>query len=277
VRVVVDAEDVGVGGVGRRPGQVAVVEAVAAQVPGQRVTVVDRAAEQVLDQEPTGPEQLDLLGEGLRRPRVPEAGLDVDDAGRTAGHLQERLLGGDHTPDDRPDQLDVTVVTGQPRRPDALLPAVHGGDLGLVQRCPGGEPALVAVGQGGRVLGQAGREVGVEEGVVQPRRGAVVDQVDDGLQVQLVQPVYHPVRPVPDEPPGRRVQPVPRESVADRARPGPGGQAEVLGPEPVVLGQFVLIQRPVTGNGVGDEGVLDPHREPEVALHPGSLPGPLAA
>ncbi|HEV2894023.1 MAG TPA: hypothetical protein VG411_09730, partial [Actinomycetota bacterium] len=155
------------------------------------MAVVDPAAEQVLHQEPAGRQQLDLLGEGAGLPGVPEARRHVHEAGPAAADLRDRPLDRDHPAHDRPGQLHVAVVAGQPGRPDALLATVHGRDLGLVHRRPEAEPAPVAVGESGRVL---------------------------------VQPVHHPVGPVPDEPPGRRVQAVPGEPGPDRAGAGVYGQ-----------------------------------------------------
>lgn len=182
------------------------------------MVLVDPSRERVLDEKAAPAEQVHLLGQGLARSHVPEGGLDVHEGGLAPRGLPDGPLREDDPTDDCSGHLDETLVTPQVRGPPAHLPAVHGGHERLVQRRVGGHPAPVALGHSGRVFGHGVGVRRVEELAFQPEGGAVVDEVQNDLQTQCLQTVDHPVRPVPGEPPRRRVDPVPGEPGSCRVR-----------------------------------------------------------
>lgn len=122
----------------------------------------------------------------------------------------------------------------------------------------------------GRVLRHERRVVGVGELVLDPQRGSVMEDVDDGADAELAEAVHHPIRPRPVPSAALGGDDVPGDAPAHELGADGRGETEVLAPLVVVLRERVLVDGALAGALLRDEGVLDAEAEVQAAV---AVPG----
>ena len=162
----------------------------------------------------------------------------------------------------------MTRVAPEIGWPHTAFPAEKGGDDRLVERgVPPDQPPVA--GRKGADVGRHGFGIfGAGEFAAQPEWAAVVHQVDDRDDAQLFDHVGDDgVGPAPVELPLERLHPIPGHTPAHGPDAQLAGQSQILPPVLVVPHQLILVERPVPGPRLGNEGVLDP-AGPEEILRP---------
>src|ERR671931_555130 len=93
------------------------------------------------------------------------------------------------------------------------------------------------------VFGHAPGIICIEERALQPGRRAIVYEINDRLDTEFEQPLQRAVGEAPVPPTGLWIHAVPGNAVAGSADPQVSHQGDVLAPAPVVLREFILVQR----------------------------------
>ncbi len=171
----------------------------------------------------------------------------------------ERGTGGDDPIDDLEQNPDIARLAAEVGRPEPALAAIERGDDRLVEWGVPVHQLRVPLGEGGSVSRDGRGVVGTRELAPQPERTAVVHQVYDRCDAQLLDQIgEHLVGPAPVELARLEgLHPIPRNTPPHRLQAQLPHQREVLAPVPVVTHELVLVQRTMPGPGLRNERVLD--------------------